>query len=77
VGGSEEYLTRQLLGVAELADTGQAHTGVKIEVFASAAFADAHRPLEPPLLRRLDLRLAARQACDALESRARDRKSVV
>lgn len=37
----------------------------------SAAFADAHRPLAPPLLRRLDLRLAARQACDALESRAR------
>lgn len=50
VGGSEEYLTRQLLGVAELADTGQhntgqAHTGVEIEVFASAAFADAHRDL--------------------------------
>lgn len=45
VGGSEEYLTRQLLGVAELADTAQQDIGIEIEVIASKAFAAAHGDL--------------------------------
>lgn len=41
VGGSEEYLVRQLLGVAEVAGRDE----VDIEVFATPSFANAHPEL--------------------------------
>lgn len=44
VGGSEEYLTRQLHGVAALAAADRC-TDVRIDVFASQAFMAAHQNL--------------------------------
>ncbi len=45
VGGSEEYLTRQLHGVAALSGSEDPGNDIHIEVFASADFVQAHREL--------------------------------
>jgi glycosyltransferase involved in cell wall biosynthesis len=44
VGGSEEYLTRQLQGVAALTKAGHCHD-LRIDVYASQAFMAAHADL--------------------------------
>jgi glycosyltransferase involved in cell wall biosynthesis len=47
VGGSEEYLVRQLLGLAELAAAGQ--QPFSVTAYAPAGFAAAHPELAPPI----------------------------
>lgn len=58
---------RQAQAVREMARASAELTGLIDE---AAAFVDAHRPLPPPAPRRIDLRLAARTACDGLHGRA-------
>jgi len=58
---------RQAVALGEM---GRAMAEMTALIDDAAAFAEAHRTLPPPVLQRLDLRLAARQACDGLEGRA-------
>lgn len=65
--GSDPLSPRQAQAAREMVRAAAELTGRMDE---AAAFSDAHRPSPPAAPRRIDLRLAARLACDGLHSRA-------
>lgn len=65
--GSDPLSPRQTQAVREMARAAAELAGRLDE---AGACADAHRPLPPAVPRRVDLRLAARLACDGLHGRA-------